>query len=170
MAKQMKLGLATGYWSSGPPAGMEQPVAQAEDMEKALMARSPMPWVEYVQKFTYPAVTPVIKYMNHTPDAGGAPTASQEEEGSWVQNALNKVGQELGQALGSRFVSEQFHIVSDAVGREKTVRALGREQFFGDDAVERARHGDVVGCDREAQATGSRQGARVDPVEGLRHE
>ncbi len=29
MAKQMKLGLATGYWSSGPPAGMEQTVALA---------------------------------------------------------------------------------------------------------------------------------------------
>jgi len=73
-------------------------LAQSEDMEKALMARSPMPWVEYVQKFTYPAVTPVIKYMNHTPAAATA-TASQEEEGSCVQNAMNKVGQELGQAL-----------------------------------------------------------------------
>jgi F420-dependent oxidoreductase-like protein len=28
----MKLGLATGYWSSGPPAGMEQTVAMAEEM------------------------------------------------------------------------------------------------------------------------------------------
>ena len=43
---------------------------------------------------------------------------------------------ELGQALGSRVVGEQFHIVADAVRREKTVRALGREQFFADDAVE----------------------------------
>ena len=43
---------------------------------------------------------------------------------------------ELGQALGSRVIGEQFHIVADAVGREKTVRALGREQFFADDAVE----------------------------------
>ena len=32
MAKQMKLGLATGYWSSGPPAGIEQSIALAEDM------------------------------------------------------------------------------------------------------------------------------------------
>jgi len=32
MAKQMKLGLSTGYWSSGPPAGMEQSIAVAEDL------------------------------------------------------------------------------------------------------------------------------------------
>jgi len=32
MAKQMKLGLTTGYWSSGPPAGMEQSIAAAEDL------------------------------------------------------------------------------------------------------------------------------------------
>ena len=26
----MKLGLATGYWSSGPPAGIEETIAEAE--------------------------------------------------------------------------------------------------------------------------------------------
>ncbi len=31
MAKQMKLGLSTGYWSSGPPGGIEQSIALAED-------------------------------------------------------------------------------------------------------------------------------------------
>jgi F420-dependent oxidoreductase-like protein len=32
MAKQMKLGLGTGYWSSGPPAGIEETIAMAEDL------------------------------------------------------------------------------------------------------------------------------------------
>lgn len=32
MGKQMKLGLGTGYWSSGPPAGIEQTIQQAEDL------------------------------------------------------------------------------------------------------------------------------------------
>jgi F420-dependent oxidoreductase-like protein len=32
MAKQMKLGLGTGYWSSGPPAGIEETIAKAEDL------------------------------------------------------------------------------------------------------------------------------------------
>jgi len=32
MAKQMKLGLSTGYWSSGPPGGIEQSIALAEDL------------------------------------------------------------------------------------------------------------------------------------------
>jgi F420-dependent oxidoreductase-like protein len=32
MAKQMKLGLGTGYWSSGPPAGIEQTIQQAEGL------------------------------------------------------------------------------------------------------------------------------------------
>ncbi len=32
MAKQMKLGLGTGYWSSGPPGGVEQSIALAEDL------------------------------------------------------------------------------------------------------------------------------------------
>lgn len=32
MGKQMKLGLGTGYWSSGPPAGIEQTIQKAEDL------------------------------------------------------------------------------------------------------------------------------------------
>jgi F420-dependent oxidoreductase-like protein len=32
MAKQMKLGLGTGYWSSGPPAGIEETIARAEEL------------------------------------------------------------------------------------------------------------------------------------------
>jgi F420-dependent oxidoreductase-like protein len=32
MAKQLKLGLGTGYWSSGPPAGIEQSIQMAEEM------------------------------------------------------------------------------------------------------------------------------------------
>ncbi|MEX2247842.1 MAG: LLM class F420-dependent oxidoreductase [Dehalococcoidia bacterium] len=30
MSKQLKLGLATGYWASGPPAGIEDSIAEAE--------------------------------------------------------------------------------------------------------------------------------------------
>jgi F420-dependent oxidoreductase-like protein len=32
MAKQMKLGLGTGYWSAGPPPGIERTIAMAEDL------------------------------------------------------------------------------------------------------------------------------------------
>ena len=32
MAKQMKHGLTTGYWSSGPPAGLQQSIALAADL------------------------------------------------------------------------------------------------------------------------------------------
>jgi F420-dependent oxidoreductase-like protein len=32
MAKQLKLGLGTGYWSSGPPPGIEQSIALAEEL------------------------------------------------------------------------------------------------------------------------------------------
>jgi probable F420-dependent oxidoreductase, Rv3520c family len=32
MAKQMKLGLGTGYWSAGPPPGIEETIAMAEDL------------------------------------------------------------------------------------------------------------------------------------------
>jgi F420-dependent oxidoreductase-like protein len=32
MAKQLKLGLGTGYWSSGPPGGIEETIAMAEDL------------------------------------------------------------------------------------------------------------------------------------------
>ena len=30
MAKNLKLGLNTGYWSAGPPPGVEESVAEAE--------------------------------------------------------------------------------------------------------------------------------------------
>ena len=32
MSKQLKLGLGTGYWSSGPPGGIEQSIALAEEL------------------------------------------------------------------------------------------------------------------------------------------
>src|SRR3979409_2431616 len=32
MARDLKLGLNTGYWSSGPPPGIAEPVAEAEKL------------------------------------------------------------------------------------------------------------------------------------------
>jgi len=67
-------------------------LAQLDDMIADLTAREPLPWVEFIKKYTYPAVESII-------NQGYTNTDPQESAGSCVADALAQEGKQLGEDI-----------------------------------------------------------------------
>ena len=67
-------------------------LSQLNDMESDLMAREPMPWLEFVQKYTYPTIY-------STTNQAYANTDPKESIASCVADALANEGKQLGEDI-----------------------------------------------------------------------
>tara|TARA_Y100000310_G_scaffold138620_1_gene137622 strand:+ start:26255 stop:32977 length:6723 start_codon:yes stop_codon:yes gene_type:complete len=113
-------------------AGFNSPTAMAyfaqmDEMERGLTSRTPMPWVDFLLKFTYPALEEKVDWRSEKQE--GDPTAL-----TCVADALKKEGKQLGlDILGEGFglgdaIAMQFH---ETVCKESAEEASEEKAYMG---------------------------------------